>query len=123
MFGTALCDALGALQSASIDRAEALDVAGLRQLDRDEQRPVGAGTEALGGEVVRDAADAALGRARVVGEAETQRQRRDGEEEHQPEREHGRDDRTLLEEAPVVRPAATLGVVRLASCRESRVIL
>ena len=55
--------------------------------------------------------DAARRRARVVGEAEAQRERRDGEQQDRGQRQQRRDDRALLEQAGVVRPALALGVV------------
>ena len=62
-------------------------VAGAGQLDREVERPVDAGPEALGGEVVGDPRRAALRRAAVVGEAQPHRQHRDRDDEHHDERD------------------------------------
>ena len=87
-------------------------VAGARQLDREVERPVDAGPEALGREVVRDPRRAALRRAAVVGEAQPQRQHRDRDDEHHDERERGGEPRPLLQPAAVAGEGVGLGAGR-----------
>ena len=92
------------------DLAVGLRAGRLGQVGDHEERPVHAGTEALGTQVVGDARRRALGLAGVVGEALAQAEHRDGEDDDDGEREQRRDDRLALQDAAVVRPRAALGV-------------
>ncbi len=110
--GHRLRDALG-LGEGTDDLAEPRDVAVLGELHGHDERPVGAGPEPLGGQVVGDPRDAPRRGPRVVGEAQPQPERRGGQQEHGRERHDRGDDRAPLQQAGVVRPPLALGVVRV----------